>query len=74
MILSDASETKKVALSLIGLDGNAFNLLGQFQRAARRQGWTDAEIRNVFDDATSGDYDHLVSVLIQRTKIPDDED
>ena len=35
---------KKVKLELIGLDGDARNLMAQFQRAARRQGWPQAEI------------------------------
>jgi hypothetical protein len=58
---------KKVTLSLIGLDGNAFNLLGHFQRAAREQGWSTAEIKSVLADATSSDYDHLLQVLLRHT-------
>ena len=34
---------KKVKMQLVGLDGNAFSLMGAFQREARRQGWTQAE-------------------------------
>lgn len=54
---------KKIQLNLVGIDGNAFNLLGQFQRQARKEGWTPEEIKAVMDDAKSGDYDHLVAVL-----------
>jgi len=61
----------KVKLTLVGLDGNAFNLLGQFQRAARQQGWTREEIKMVIDDATSSNYDHLLCVLMDHTE-PDD--
>jgi hypothetical protein len=65
--------SKKVTLQLVGLDGNAFNLLGQFQRAARRQGWSPEETKVVIDEATSGDYDHLLQVLIQHTEPPNDD-
>ena len=55
---------KKINLRLIGLDGNAFVLLGQFNRQARKEGWTKEEIKIVMDDARSGDYDHLLGVLM----------
>ena len=54
---------KYVNLTLVGLDGNAFVLLGVFGKAARKQGWTQAEISTVQDEAMSGDYDHLLRVL-----------
>ena len=56
-----------VKLKLVGLDGNAFFLMGAFQRAARKQGRTSEEIKAVMDDCTSGDYDHLLSVLFSHT-------
>jgi hypothetical protein len=59
---------KKVKLELAGLNGNAFSLLGTFQRAARQQGWTAEEISKVRDAAMSGDYDHLLQVLITHTE------
>ena len=55
--------TKKVKLKLVGLDGNAFALLGAFQRAAIREGWKPEEFKPVLDDAMSGDYNHLLRVL-----------
>jgi hypothetical protein len=60
--------TKKVKLQLVGLDGNAFSLMGAFQKAARRQGWTKEEITEVLDDAMSGDYNHLLQVLVSHTE------
>ena len=41
-------KTKKVKLELVGLDGNAFFLMGAFSRAARRQGWSQPEINAGF--------------------------
>lgn len=54
----------KVKMELVGLDGNAFSLMGAFQKNARRQGWTKEEIKSVIDDCMSGDYDHLIYTLM----------
>lgn len=58
---------KKVRLTLVGTDGNAFALLGRFQRAAKAQGWTPEQIRRVTLEMTRGDYNHLLSVLMSYT-------
>jgi len=65
---------KKVQLELVGLDGNAFALMGAFQKAARRQGWTADEIKVVLDECRSGDYNHLLQTLMEHTTSPDTED
>jgi hypothetical protein len=54
---------KKVKLQLVGLDGNAFALMGEFSKRARKEGWTKEEIDIVLKECMSGDYDHLVSTL-----------
>lgn len=54
---------KQIHLRLVGLNGNAFNLLGAFSARARQEGWTSEEIKAVMDHATSGDYDHLLKTL-----------
>ena len=56
---------KKIKLNLVGLDGNAFFLLGAFQRQARREGWTTEEISEVINKAQSGDYNNLLCVLME---------
>ena len=66
--MKEIAEEKKVKLELVGLDGNAFNLMGKFSQAARRQGWSKAEIDEVLKDARSGDYDHLLQVLLVNTR------
>lgn len=58
----------KVKLDLRGLDGNAFVLLGAFRKAAQRQGFPETEIDAVLNEAKSGDYNHLLSVLIAHTE------
>lgn len=70
---------KKVTLELVGLDGNAFSLLGAFMRQAKREKWTEPEIKLVTDEAMSGDYDHLLATLAEHCDDPcgfdsDDED
>lgn len=64
---------KTVELQLVGLDGNAFNLLGAFSNAAKRQGWSKEEIDAVRKEATSGDYNHLLCTLIDHCEEPDDD-
>ncbi len=54
---------RRVAMSLAGLDGNAFALLGAFHRAARKAEWPQDEIETVLELAKSGDYDNLVATI-----------
>ena len=54
---------KSVNLDLVGLDGNAFFLMGAFQRQAKRENWTKEEIETVMKAAKGGDYDNLLYVL-----------
>lgn len=52
---------KKVTLDLVNTDGNAFAVLGAFQRQARKEKWTSEEITDVIKKAMSGDYNHSTS-------------
>lgn len=54
---------KTVKLTLVGLDGNAYALMGAFQRAAKKQDWTKEEIDKVLTECRSGDYNHLLATL-----------
>lgn len=49
--------------SLVGVDGNAFALMGAFRKSARRNGWDAEDIDTVLEIAQSGDYDNLVATL-----------
>ena len=55
---------KKVTLTLAGLNGNAFVLMGFFQSQAKREGWTKDEIDEVLNECTLGDYSHLLCTLM----------
>jgi hypothetical protein len=59
---------KKVKLELVGLDGNAFALMGAFQQQARKEKWTPEEIKQVLDECRSGDYSHLLATLMEVTR------
>jgi len=59
--------TKLVELELVGLDGNAFALMGAFIRAAKRQKTPQKEIDDVIAACKSGDYDNLLMVLMSNT-------
>ena len=51
-----------IEVNLIGQDGNAFYILGAVEKALRRNKVPSEEIKQFMDDATSGDYDHLLCV------------
>ena len=55
---------KTVNLQLVGLDGNAFCLMGAFQKQAKKENWTKEEIDIVLKECKSGDYDNLLCVLM----------
>lgn len=58
-----------VTVNLIGQDGNAFMVLGLVQKALRRAG-VDAEgVKAYMDDATSGDYNHLLRVTMDTVNV-----
>lgn len=59
---------RQISLTLVGLDGNAYAIMGAFQRQARREGWDQKEIEAVLREARSGDYDHLLSVIMRHCK------
>ena len=65
---------KKVKLTLVGLDGNAFNLMGAFSNAARKQGFEKAYIDDVMNRCKSGDYNNLLCVLMDACEDEDEED
>lgn len=64
---------KKVKMTLVGMDGNAFAVLGAFSKNARRQGWSKEEIAAVTDEATSGDYNRLLVTIMDNIE-EDEED
>jgi hypothetical protein len=54
----------EVMVKLVGGDGNAFTVLGHVIRAMRIARLSDLEIARFRDEATAGDYDHLLSTVM----------
>lgn len=56
-------------LKLIGQDGNAFAVMGAFQREAKRNGWKKDEIDKVLKECISGDYNHLLATITEHADV-----
>lgn len=54
-----------VTVPLTGEDGNAFFIIGRTTRAMKRGGVSADEIKSFMEEATSGDYDHLLSTVMK---------
>lgn len=48
--------------SLIGIDGNAFSVMGYTMKAMRQCGYSNDAIQCYREDAMSGDYDNLLAI------------
>jgi len=64
---------KTVNLNLIGVNGNAFMIIGVFRRQAQKEGWRPEEIDKVTLEAKSSDYVHLLATIENHCE-PKDED
>ena len=51
-------------LELIGIDGNAYAIMGECSRVLKRAGLYDEFWSKYYAEATSGDYDHLLATTI----------
>ena len=47
---------------LVGVNGNAYSVMGYVRMAMKESGFNEQEIKAYLDDATSSDYDHLLAV------------
>jgi hypothetical protein len=56
--------SKKINLILVGIDGNAYSIMGAFQKQARKEGWKKEEIESVLNEAMSSDYNHLLQTIM----------
>lgn len=58
--------------SLIGVDGNAFAIMGYTSRALKRTGHRDL-VGKMHEEATAGDYDNLIQVCMKYIDIANEE-
>lgn len=51
--------------SLVGVNGNAFSIIGYTTDAMKEASFSREEIKKYHDEAISGDYNHLLCVSMQ---------
>ena len=54
-----------IIIQLIGLDGNAFSILGRCRTAMKQARLPESEINEFTKEATSGDYNHLLATCVE---------
>lgn len=54
-----------ITVQLTGEDGNAFFIIGRVGRALRKGGATKEEIADFTEDAMSGDYNHVLTTVME---------
>ena len=54
-----------IEVQLTGEDGNAFGIIGRVRRALRQAGVSADEVQGFTDEATAGDYDHLLATCMR---------
>lgn len=66
----------EISVPLVGMDGNAFFIIGQVMKALRRGGVDQSEVELFRKEATAGDYNHLLSTVMDwvDTSGDDEED
>lgn len=50
---------------LVGVDGNAFNIMAYVRTAMREAVFSKKEIDEYLKDCISGNYDHLISLSVE---------
>ena len=56
---------EKPKVKLVGEDGNAFAIMGRVTKALKRAGADEEYVTQYIDEATSGNYDHLLCVTME---------
>lgn len=55
----------EINVQLVGENGNAFAILRAVQKALRGSGVSEEQVQKFRNDATSGDYDHLLTTAMK---------
>lgn len=61
-------------VKLVGEDGNAFAILARCHVAAKEAGWTEDQWKKFHVEATSGDYNNLLCIVLNYFDDVDDEE
>jgi hypothetical protein len=55
----------EVVVQLVGEDGNAFAIIGRARKAMRKKNLTSEQISEFVDEATAGDYNHVLATCMK---------
>jgi hypothetical protein len=58
-----------ISVTLSGIDGNAFSIMGAVTKAMRRAGVSREEQDEYFKQATAGDYDQLLATTMEWVEV-----
>ena len=58
--------------SLVGINGNAFAIMGYTKKALKNEGLAD-KVDEMFKRATSGNYDNLITVCLEYLDMANEE-
>lgn len=58
-----------ITVEMVGQDGNAFSILARVRAAMKRAGVEPEEIEAFADEATDGDYDHLLGTVMKWVEV-----
>ena len=59
----------KISVKLVGEDGNAFAIIGKVVNAVKKAKIDNEEIKAFTKEALSGDYNHLLSVVMSWVEV-----
>lgn len=59
----------KPKVKLLGVDGNAFNILGLCLQSAKTAGWSQERIEKLREEMISQDYRHLLRIAMENFDI-----
>ena len=54
----------KASGSLVGVDGNAFSVVGYTKKRLQKQGWPHRAVKHFTALAFGGDYNHLLTTCL----------
>lgn len=63
--MSNDVKYPEVTVQLSGEDGNAFSIVSKVRTALRRGGVSPEEQQEFFDEALSGNYDHVLQTCMR---------
>ena len=58
-----------VKVNLSGEDGNAYFIIGRVRKALKRAGVSEADVEAFTQEATAGNYDHLLQTVMKTVDV-----